>query len=277
VSTEADPPRAATCAIAKNEGPYLEEWVAYHHLIGFEPILVYNHESDDDSAAVLARLARHGLAEAVPWTVPAERKPQWLAYEDGVRRLAGRADWLALIDLDEFIVLPRHSTIQDFLLEFGWLQAIAVNWKIFGSAGRQHREPAPVVERFTRCAERRFHGNRSVKTLARLDAIVTPRVHTCDFRPGVRYRTAAGEEIPPGVGRSSRVSHEVICINHYFTRSREEWHAKAARGRGAKPIGHPLKHRTESDFVQNDRNEEEDTTILRHLPQLKEQMARLCD
>ena len=35
-----------------------------------------------------------------------------------------------------------------------------------------------------------------------------------------------------------------------------------SKGRGAKPVGHPLKHRTEKEFVHNDRNEEQDTTIL---------------
>jgi glycosyltransferase involved in cell wall biosynthesis len=268
-------PRAAICAIAKNEGPYLKEWVAYHHLVGFEPILVYDHESTDDSAKTLARLAERGLAERVAWSAPPDEKPQWLAYEDGLRRLQGRADWVAFIDLDEFVVLPRHAGIQAFLADYGHLEAIAVNWLMFGSAGHARHEPGLVIERFTRCAERKFSGNKSIKTLARVDAIVTPRVHTCEFREGVRYQTVAGEEIPPGEGRSRRVDHDVIRINHYFTRSREEWERKAARGRGAKPVDHPRKHRTEQEFARNDRNEAEDLVILERMPAVRALMRRL--
>jgi glycosyltransferase involved in cell wall biosynthesis len=268
-------PRAAICAIAKNEGPYLNEWVAYHHIVGFDPILVYDHESTDDSAKVLARLAERGLAERIPWSAPPDKKPQWLAYEDGLRRLRGQADWVAFIDLDEFLVLPRHATVQDFLAEHGELEAIAVNWLMFGSAGHERHEPGLVIERFTRCAERKFSGNKSIKTLARVDAIVTPRVHTCEFREGVRYRTVAGEEIPPGEGRSRQVSHDVVRINHYFTRSREEWDRKVARGRGAKPVHHPRKHRTAPEFDRNDRNEREDRVILERAPAVRALVRRL--
>jgi len=260
--TAIEAPRVAICAIARNESAYLPEWIGYHRLLGFDPIRVYSHESADDTEALLEHLAAQGLVEWTPWTAPPDKKPQWLAYEDGLERLRGRADWIALIDLDEFVVLSKHRTIQDFLAVYGHMEAIAVNWKMFGSAGLETHDPGLVIERFTRCAPRKFAGNKSIKTLARLDAIEVPRVHTCHFRPGVTYQTVLGEEIPPATGKSRHVSHDVIRINHYFTRSREEWQAKATRGRGAKPANHPLKHRTEAEFIQNDRNEEEDTELL---------------
>jgi hypothetical protein len=263
-------PRVAICAIAKNEGAYLEEWVAYHHLIGFGPIRVYSHESTDDSEEVLARLARHGLVEWQPWSVPPDVKPQWLAYEDGLEQLRERSDWIAFIDLDEFVVMPGHDTIQEFLAQRPELDALAINWKMFGSAGHEHRGPGLVIERFTRCAPRSFGGNRAVKTLARTEAIEIPRVHTCVFAPGVRYETVDGELLDAGVGRSADVSHGVIRLNHYFTRSHEEWLEKAARGRGAKPEGHPKKHRTEAEFAANDRNEELDLGLMQHAVAVRE-------
>lgn len=254
-------PRVAICAIAKNEGPYVDEWVAYHHLVGFGPIRVYDHESTDDMPGRLERLARHGLAESTPWSVRADEKPQWVAYEDGLEQLRGRADWIAFIDLDEFVVLPRHATIQDFLAEHGATGAVAINWRMFGSAGHLHHDPGLVIERFTRCAPRGFGGNRAVKTLARLDAIEVPRVHTCEFAPGVEYATVDGQVLGPLEGRSASATHDVIRINHYFTRSREEWVRKSARGRGAKTANHPKKHRTIAEFHKNDRNDEEERDI----------------
>lgn len=267
-------PRVAICAMAKNEGRYLEEWVVYHHLLGFAPIVVYNHESTDDSAAVLDSLAAEGLAAWVQWSAPPKKKPQWVAYEDAMVRLKGRTDWIAFIDLDEFFVLPRHETIQDFLREHGDRGAIAVNWKMFGSSGLEHHEPGLVIERFTGCAKRTFKGNHAVKTLARFDLVETPRVHTCHFALGTVYQTVLGEEIGFMVGTSDEVSHDIIRLNHYFTRSREEWTAKATRGRGAKPADHPKKHRTWDEFERNDRNEREEHDILRRAPRLHAALER---
>jgi hypothetical protein len=262
-------PRVAICAIAKNESAYLEEWVAYHHLIGFDPIRIYSHEPTDDSEEVLERLARKGIAEWVPWTAPPDKKPQWVAYEDGLAQLRDRADWIAFIDLDEFVVIPEHASIQAFLADYGHLEAIAINWKMFGSSGHDKHEPGLVIERFTRCAMRSFSGNHAVKTLARIDAVEIPRVHTCHFREGVTYQTVSGEEIPEMVGKSEVVTHNLIRLNHYFTRSREEWDNKAKRGRGAKPANHPLKHRQEHEFHNNDRNEREEIDILAYIPKVK--------
>src|SRR5690606_38250847 len=111
---------------------------------------------------VLERLARKGIAEWVPWTAPPDKKPQWVAYEDGLAKLRDRADWIAFIDLDEFVVIPEHASIQDFLADYGHLEAIAINWKMFGSSGHEKHEPGLVIERFTRCAKRSFSGNHAV-------------------------------------------------------------------------------------------------------------------
>jgi hypothetical protein len=260
--------RVGICAIAKNEGRYLEEWITYHNLLGFRPILVYDHESTDDTASVASRLEAFGLMERVAWSPPVNAKPQWAAYEDAMGRFEGRLDWVAFIDLDEFIVLPQHQSVQAFLSEFGHLGPIAMNWKIFGSSGASEIEPGLVIERFQRCSHLTFKGNHMVKTLAPLDSIVVPRVHTCAFREGTIYRTVTGEHIPPGEGRSRLVTHDVIRVNHYFTKSAVEWEEKRERGKGAKRPGQANKRRRQSDFAANDRNEDEETEIITHIPRV---------
>lgn len=269
-------PRAAICAIARDEEFYLAEWVVYHALLGFGPIRIYNHESSDGSREVLEALAAAGLCEWRDWSAPLGKKPQWLAYEDGLEELRDRADWIAFIDLDEFVVLETAKTVQDLLRDRPWDQALAVNWKVFGSAGLERHEPGLVMERFTRCARGSWKANRAVKTIAHINAIEVPRVHTCHFRPGVVYLTGSGEVIPPGEGRSTTVSHSPVRLHHYFTKSREEWAIKARRGRGAKPEGHPLKHRQPHEFDAHDRNEEEDVSLLRWAPVVRSRLDELA-
>ena len=249
--------RVGICAIAKDEGSYLEEWVVYHHLQGYNPIRVYAHECSDNSHAVLARLAKYGLCEWEAFVSPPNRKPQWIAYQQGMGVMRARADWLAFIDLDEFLVTPRHSTIQAFLAEYGHLGALAVNWKMFGSNGHLRREPGFVIERFTGCAHHDFSSNRSIKMLARTDLIDVPRVHTAHFVPGAVYQTVLGEPIGEHVGTSERVSHDLIRVHHYVTRSLEEW------------------EHTREEFDAQDRNEERDTEILRWVEPMEELIADL--
>jgi len=265
--------RVAICAIAKNEGPYLAEWVAYHRIIGFDHILLYDNESTDDTPRVCAELEARGHLSVVKWSAPPRAHVQRLSYRDGLKRLRPEFDWITFIDLDEFIVLPHHDGIHDFLSEYGWLNAIAMNWKLFGTSGQAERQPGLVMGRFRRCALEAHSGNRAVKTLARVSAFNDVNLHNHHFHEGVRYRTVSGEEIPPNTGKSSTVTHDVIRVNHYFTKSREEWDEKVARGRATKPAGHPDKMRTERHFTMHDRNEDIEVDVLDYIPKVKAFLA----
>ena len=43
----------AICAIFKNEGPYLKEWLEFNHLIGIEHFFMYNNNSEDNYLELL--------------------------------------------------------------------------------------------------------------------------------------------------------------------------------------------------------------------------------
>ena len=40
----------------RNEGPYLWEWVAYHRMIGFHDIIVFQNDSNDGTDQILRLL-----------------------------------------------------------------------------------------------------------------------------------------------------------------------------------------------------------------------------
>jgi Glycosyltransferase family 92 len=265
--------RAAICAVAKNEGIYLHEWIAYHRLLGFDEILVYDNESTDGSVQLLDELSKHGLVTPVPWSVGDHEAAQFTAYVDGAARLGAGFGWVAFIDLDEFLVLPRHDTIADFLAEFETLDAIGVNWKNFGSSGLERYEPRPVIDRFRRCSWREHGRNRRVKPLVRTAVMNRPgRPHTPKVLPPARYVDITGEKVRNGETRL--VHHETIRLNHYYTKSREEWEWKRARGRGGKPTSLPERKHWYPEFELRDRNEDVEEDIVKRLPALLELMER---
>ena len=51
----------SVCAIFKNEGRFLREWLNYYLLAGVDHFYLYNNFSDDDYAAVLKPYVDKGL------------------------------------------------------------------------------------------------------------------------------------------------------------------------------------------------------------------------
>lgn len=267
---------AALCAIAKNEGRYLAEWAVYHRMIGFDDILVYDNESTDETGAVLRRLQDAGVLQFLSWPNRSDGLVQKRAYADGLRRLRPAFKWIAFFDIDEFLFIPGFdNSLPRFLEAYDHLDAIAVNWSMFGTSHHKFRIPALVTERFTMRANSEHGGNRAVKTLAKTRSLKAPNLHNHEFNPGVVYQTVAGLPIERHAGRSKAVAHGIVQLNHYFTKSTEEWEAKVARGRATKPIDHPDKFRKPSDFARHDRNDVRDVSLLPYAALIKAKLANL--
>ncbi len=80
------------CMIAKNEGRYLLGWVSYFANLGFSKIVVYENNSDDDSAKALKRLARKGVIEHHTLTLGRTESPQITAYYECLQTVT--TDWI---------------------------------------------------------------------------------------------------------------------------------------------------------------------------------------
>jgi len=222
-------PKPTIVAIMKNECPYILEWVAYHHAVGVTDIVIYDNGSTDGSSELMSRLAAIGAIRHVPWPASQEVSPQVSAYKDALTHLSPD-DWVVFIDADEFIVPVRHDTVPEafaqILSRAPDATACALNWKTFGTSGQEKRDERLVMERFTRCAEAGRSPNNCVKSLALVGAIETPHIHICHMKSG-SYVKEKGEPVEIyGNGMSRSVSHETLQINHYMTKSREEWDEK---------------------------------------------------
>ena len=51
------------CAIAKNEGRYLQEWIEYHKMLGVEKFFIYDNESADNTREILQPYIDTNLVE----------------------------------------------------------------------------------------------------------------------------------------------------------------------------------------------------------------------
>jgi SAM-dependent methyltransferase len=260
------PARFGIMAMHRNEAPYLLEWIAYHRLLGFRQITLYDNESNDASARILAPLARAGIVDVRTWrSRPAQ---QVKAHNHALKRLRGRVEWCLFADLDEFLVLDPEHTLEDIVPHDPEVCAVAIPWRVYTSAGQRNRGTELTIERFTRAV---ITNDRHVKSLVRLRDVSVMGVHLPSTFRG-RLIDIGGDQVDPRTGGIlPRPASGAARINHYFTRSWEEFECKRARG-DAHTAG---AFRPASDFNLSHKPDVEVRTILGCLPALVQEMGRL--
>lgn len=272
-------PRTALVAFTKNEGRFLLEWIAYHRLIGVDDFLVYTNDCEDESPALLDRLAELGIVTHVPNPIGPGEQPQNMALNRAVEHpLVTAADYVLQIDPDEFLCIKTGAgRIPDLIATAPEADAICIQMRFFGDSGLAQLPDGLVIETLTHASREDFEANANVKSLARNSAVfekVTAN-HMPAFAPGARPRlfNAGGEEIAIEA-RSNRIPDHVRSmryaqLNHYAVRTLADYRAKKHRGT---PANNDAKL-SMAYFRHRNRNDVEDTTILAHAPSVKALMA----
>jgi hypothetical protein len=207
----------------KDEARFLPEWIAHHVNLGVGHVFVYDNNSTDGIAGVLAPFVERGLATVVPWpTVPASPG----AEIDFLHRFGPACTWVAFFDADELLFETEPGALATALRTYADRPAIAVNWRYYGSSGHETIPPGLVTERFDR-ADALY--NRHVKVIARPAMITRHRnSHNFYYRRGRLAVTAEGRRMlgsfitPP--------TAPPLVLHHYIYRSREDYDRKTRRG-----------------------------------------------
>lgn len=142
--------RYTLVATAKNEGPYILEWVAFHKLIGFDNILIFQNDSDDGTGRTLRILDEIGVV-TYRYNPARAGMHQLRAY----RRAAAtktfrRADWAIALDLDEFLhIHTGDGSLRALSAALPQADEVLVNWRRFGWNDQAKITDALVTQRFT--------------------------------------------------------------------------------------------------------------------------------
>ncbi|MFV0471594.1 MAG: glycosyltransferase family 92 protein [Paludibacteraceae bacterium] len=236
----------AICAIAKNEGTYFKEWIEWHKKLGVEKFYIYDNESTDNTREVLEPYIKSGVVE---YTYFPGKRQQLPAYDDCLEKHRFDARWIAVIDLDEFIVPQKDATITGFLQKFEDYSAVEINWLVYGSGGAKEKKEGAVMDRFKHHSLPNHISNRHVKS------IVNPRRVFCFIgchevaRISGHTVDSHGETVKKNF-RDREPQQDVIHINHYAVKSYEEFLDKRSRGRAR-----TLKQRNLDYFNQYDLND----------------------
>jgi hypothetical protein len=248
------------CAIARDELDLLE-WIAYQFAIGVEHIHLFDNES---IIPIAERIPKWIEAGKVSVERVRGRRVQTQCYTRHLRR--AQSQWTAYIDVDEFM-LPHHTDdLKTVLAGFEKFGALIIPWITFGSNGHQAR-PESVLEAYTMRGPKRFSLYGSLpqhkSIVQNRFAWKCPNPHYFRYLSG-HYSVDTNRKRHWGWHSTSRP--EVVQLNHYMTKSGEDWLLKQERlgGFTAKP---------RSQFtwgaVESKCNQIEDLGILRFMPAVK--------
>lgn len=261
-------------AVARDEAPYIAEWMAFHLAVGFTRILVFDHGSTDATAAIVSRAARRERAISLH-RVPAEHggSPQIAAYAAALPLVT--TPWVAFFDIDEFLVPWRDGSVPAYLARVpADISAVHVNWRSFGSSGLSRMDYGLVIEAFVRCAEPDWLYQAHYKTLARTAQIRQVNIHEVDTVSGRRTLSDFTDVASGTIGSTDRVIYDGIQLNHYQAKTRAEFDARMRLPRADAPNVTRMDDR-DLRWMLLDRNETEDRAIAQFLPALRAHFRKI--
>lgn len=193
------------CLLTKWENKYLKEWVEHHLSIGIDHFYIYDNNEIETVDKTLKDFDQ-SLFTIVPWH---DYKIMQLdAYNDCLDKYGKDNEWIAFIDTDEFI---DCENIKQILCNYIDCDFIKIRWKMFNANGQIYYNAKPVQERFTQTIpwENKIDFYKSIVQPSKVKHML---VHDAISTGG---KIAFADE---------------IMLNHYYTRSLEEWTEKIYRG-----------------------------------------------
>ena len=208
-------------AVVRDENDYLEEWIRYHiEEIGYEHFYIYDNESEISVNEYLKNIDFKYIDKVtiVPW-----KTTEWIqkdAYNDFLNRYGMETKWFSAMDPDEYVVIKNKSnSLKKFLTDNNMYSSITCAWKHFNANGQEHKEPGTDMERFTKEVD--WDRMKGGKKFAR-------SANVCGF---TSYIPTMSEKYPYlELNIDSKISTDFFQLNHYYTRSYDEFVAKIKRG-----------------------------------------------
>ena len=263
-------PYLAVQGMFLNESAYLREWIEFHRLVGVERFFLYDHGSTDASRNVLAPYVEDGSVVLHDWPAHAGRRghgrgwqaqPVVQSFNDCLKRHRDDAHWIAFIDVDEFLFSPTGTLVPEVLRGFDELPGLGVPWAFYGMSGHKARPDGLVIENYTErtTRPRRSRWFKSIVKPPRVSQARGPHVFAywddLDMYPVPAF-----------------APFDLLRINHYWTKSEEEFKEKLSRPWPSTGQSHraPFERAgslTGEGFATTDE------AILQYLPALREAIA----
>ncbi len=269
-------------ATAKNEGPFLLEWVAYHRVIGFDNFILYQNDSDDYTDKILRTLKRMGVVKYF-YNAAKRGAHQVRAYRRASRQESFRqADWVMALDLDEFLVINTgNGHLDDLIAGLDGADYAMINWRRFGNGGAVKISEELVTQRFFMTE----HEDRITGQLTPFKTLFKPTQYTrCGIHkphgalvPEDEIKTCNGSGLTGdafelrGFRCTDPEKRKLAQINHYVVKDAASFVLKSYRGAAHQSDRNMGKHY----WNKHNFNDQRDDSLIRLAPAIEAEMSAL--
>ncbi len=265
-------------AIFQNESRYLREWIEYHKILGVTHFYLYNNLSTDNYYEVLESYIKRGEVDLIDWEFTDYPVCQLTAYNDVIQKSRGKTKWLAIIDIDEFVVPVQSDNLVEFLNNYEEYAGVVVNWQLFGTS---YIFSLPKDALLTEHLVYKFPADFNYPEWSSnyfVKSIIQPNLvedccwssHFFNAKPGYFIVDSNQEPILIPSTQNPKLPIDLIRINHYWFRTLDWFYQVKIQRREADGY----KYSDELiDYILEMGHSEEDYTIFRFLNKLKENLS----
>jgi glycosyl transferase family 2 len=223
--------RSAVVAAMRDDGIYILQWVAYYLVLGFDHIFIYTNDNSDGSEELLRALADHGVITLVESETFGKSEPESKAFGHAIHLLHEfRAyEWILFVDSDEYFVpgLAYDNSVGKVISAIPeQVSGVCYRWMWFVSGMVYRRTPELLIERFQHARPHQL-----TKCLARLRDVTSMRFdHHAELIDASGLVDCLFQPINQDMIFRKPPQYAGGRINHYWSRSFEEFAVKKARG-----------------------------------------------
>ena len=209
--------KTAICVIIKDEEEYLDEWLSWHLNLGIDEIFLYEDYGSMSHSHITKPYGDRVHLKSIDiifqsdfnynpkGSMIQEKLFDWfpIVYKNDF-------DWILFNDLDEFLILkqPLHELLEEYKDE----TAILLNWKWYGASGHINKPEGKVMDNYTKYVTINTDWKYNFKSFLNCKKFEKWEQPTHKVEGAVFPLTNWG-------GYKA-------WINHYFTKSWEEWKTK---------------------------------------------------
>jgi len=144
----------SVASVFKNESWNLKEWVLHYKHHGVDHIYLVNDFSDDDYLPILQPFIDEGFVTLFQNDIT----ERYTGRQTDVNNkfflpICGETQWIAQVDLDEFLYSPKTLDLKEILRKYEDYGNVETNWVWFNSNDHLEHPEGGLVQNFTSRAE----------------------------------------------------------------------------------------------------------------------------
>lgn len=214
--------KTAISTCIKDERLYLKEWLDWHFEKGFDHVYLYEDNGSEPHADIVSEYGDRVTLLPIDITkdeLETREHRQMKTYLYTVHTYGHLYDWIAFIDVDEFIEFDDGYDLERLLTEHEDCDGVILSWLMYGANGHVKKPEGGVIESYPEASPEIDYYNALHGEMWMIKSIINMR----------RNPTFRNIHMVNG-GVNMNGEHEVPAlifkkawIRHYFTKSWEEW------------------------------------------------------